>query len=151
MKNLKSRFANIRRKIRRGDKETSIDLLSSLQEDVEAKIIRYLEIIESHNKVAGDVKHRYIEYQRAEGKTHRLTVNSVTGRVTLKIADQASETVRADLEIFAEYARSYLHYPLFTMRGKIAWSNHHQCYLCTLYSQGKHKKVTLAHTGKPDD
>jgi len=136
MKNLKSRFSKVRAKIRKGNPEESILLLNLLQQDIEDKLLTLNQLIETRNKKAVSTNERFLEIEKAEGSTHRLTVALWAGRITLKISKGASAVVARELVAFVnEYIRNDESLAPVTYRGKITFHNGKYC--CYLSSESK--------------
>jgi len=136
MKNLKSRFSKVRAKILKGNPEESILLLNLLQQDIEDKLLTLNQLIETRNKKAVATGERFLEVEKAEGSTHRLTVAPWAGRITLKISEGASAVVARELIAFVnEYIRNDESLAPVTYRGKITFHNGKYC--CYLSSESK--------------
>ena len=152
MKNLKSRFSKVRTKIRKGNVEESIQILSDLQKDVEGKLLVLNQLVESMNKKTVPISERFLEIEKAEGSTHRLTVAPQTGRMTLKISEGASNIIKKELIAFSnDYIRNDESLAPVTYRGKVTFHNGKYC--CYLSSESKKfsKKYEYAVTVKEEN
>jgi hypothetical protein len=131
MKNLKSRLSKVRAKIRKGNPEESILLLNLLQQDIEDKLLTLNQLTETRNKKAVPTNKRFLEVEKAEGSTHRLTIAPQTGRITLKISEGASDIVVRELINFVDKCiRNDDSLAPVTYRGKVTFYNgKYSCYL----------------------
>lgn len=114
-----------------------IDLISMLVED---DLGSYIDLIEFKNKSKCEVSERFIEIVDAESSNSRITVNSVSGRITLKVSDKASEVVKEELTDFAKFLLDQ-DFPPVTLRGKVTFNQSSQCYEWYGVSENKRTKI----------
>ncbi|MHA2022918.1 MAG: hypothetical protein ACTSWQ_04585 [Candidatus Thorarchaeota archaeon] len=115
-------FSHIRRSIKRGRSDEAIELLNTLQEQVQENRIGIHKALLKCKAKPVSYSDSYLEVFDDDCATHKLTVNSATGRVTLKVSDRASEHVRTHMIKIAEYIRTkIINFPTITFRGKISF------------------------------
>ena len=138
---LTTKMAHLRKIIRKGDPEQAIALLQDVQDYWTEKQINYLKMIEIGSKVCCPMGDRELTVERTEGTQHKLTINPVDGRVSLKITSRASEIVVAELMDLACQLET-MELPPITLRGKITWHKG-KGYECQLVSGSKKFKIML--------
>lgn len=144
MRNVKSGFAKIRQQIKKGKVDTNIELLNELQSDFEQKIINLHKTIETKGKENCNIVDRYLEVVEAQGSTSRLTINTQTGRFTLKIPSKSSDAVRKELIEFVDNIKNNDYtLPPRTLRGKIYFNRNENCYMWQGVSESKKFKHTV--------
>jgi hypothetical protein len=101
--------------------------------------------IEIKNKIPIEKDKRFIEVFDVDSNVSKITINPVTGRITLKISDRIkSERIRSDYLKLAEKVK-LANFPAATHRGRIKYlkeSNSYSVYLENL-SQTHNKTITV--------
>lgn len=145
MRNFNKRFADIRKGIRKGNIEDSLDLLGELQKDIKEKMDRYVTMIESKGKVCISKNKRQIHIKETDCSKHKITFNPVDGRVHLKLAKGYGPVVLTDLMKLCTKLLDADVSPT-TLRGKIYYARDIDQYQCTLYSASKKFKTTIEYS-----
>jgi hypothetical protein len=140
--NLSSKFAKVRKEIRRGDPEVSIELLNDLQAQIIIKLDGMKRAIEIGNRKCAPLEDRGLDVEYVDSNSSKLTINANTGRVSLKISNKSSDTVAEELKEFAVLHHKMLLPPL-TFRGRIYWNKGQECYSCVLQSTNKHHTFNI--------
>lgn len=78
----------------------------------------------------------YVEVVDTTSRTNKFTVNSNTGRITVKISDQTSVEERDKLITFAGTLKEQ-NWPSVTMRGRIRFDHSISKYGCQFISESE--------------
>lgn len=124
----------------RVDEELAQQMLNALKQR-DAHVARLIIHIETRDRECCDLDERYLEVIESQGSAHKLTVNPVDGRITLKVSKKASAAVTSELIEMAEQLKT-MELPAMTLRGKITWHKH-LGYQCQLVSGSKRIKKSI--------
>ena len=99
------------------------------------RVLNLQKIAERRGAVSIEKSKRFLEVLEAEGSTHRLTINPVTGRITLKLA-KCTPIVVLEITAFVKEIMMQDFEPI-CVRGSIRWSESLNGYRTTLQSESK--------------
>lgn len=139
MKDITTAFAKTRKSLRESTNiEDSINLLNTFQKEVQDKLDNYVKVIEISNKVSCSKDERFLEVSSSESSRNKLTINSHTGRFTLKLSDKSSRAVNEDLVKWVKNCLiPFSDYPPITLRGKIYFDKVNSKYVWQGQSESK--------------
>lgn len=134
-------FNKLKKMVKKGcDQGLILQQINLISTTVEDDLDTYIDLIEFKNKPQCDISERFIEVLNTESSNSRITVNSVSGRITLKVSNKASEIVKKEM---TEFAKSLLEqdFPPVTLRGKVTFNQSSQCYEWYGVSENKRTKI----------
>jgi len=143
-------ITRILRRVRRSDcttDEGKASLVEMLRKEFNAMAdhITTLQLtIERMNRRCVPLEERYVEAVNAEGTTNKLTVNPVSGRITLKLGRGCRGTAAFHLIALANKVKD-LEFDPMTVRGRIQWHESDKFYSCNLISDSKKMSYRLTY------
>ena len=120
---------------RRGLNEDVIDYISHHISIRDEKIYQLVLAFERGKKVCCPKDKFYIEEQVTDSAVSKLTINPVSGRVTIKYSRGTSDLVRNELKEFVKNKIMVDEFEPITLRGSFHFKNGH--YYITLQNNGK--------------
>lgn len=137
------KYKMIKESIKKGNTEKALILLDEFNEMFKQKTKMYLTIMEEkNNRECCSVEDRFIEVVETASSSSKLTINPVTGRITLKISNKSSDTVKKELREFINNKVVGLKdLPNVALRGRIKWDKINLCYVWQGESESKLHKI----------